>query len=192
MSPTTTVVRWSIHGVAPGSRSLSSMTTHAGRSRTRATLQPRAGDAILAVDYFGARHGAAWRAFQAGRQDTLLIEDHSHDPQSTWATSSTADYAFASLRKTMPISDGAILWSPRGRALPADAGRPCCRREFDEARGHGHQGRIPVGSRHRAVRLPGTAIGWGGRSPQRSDVSDRRVESPDPRVGRPGSLARAA
>jgi len=48
----------------------------------------------------------------------VLVEDHSHDPFSPWAVGSNADYAFSSLRKTLPVPDGAILWSPRGLDLP--------------------------------------------------------------------------
>jgi hypothetical protein len=44
---------------------------------------------------------------------------HSHDPVCGWALRSKADYAFASLRKTLPVPDGAILWSPRSLPLPA-------------------------------------------------------------------------
>lgn len=47
-----------------------------------------------------------------------IIEDHTHDPWSSWARESTADYCFASLRKTLPIPDGAIIWSPKGLPLP--------------------------------------------------------------------------
>jgi hypothetical protein len=47
-----------------------------------------------------------------------LLEDHSQDPFSPWALGSSADYCFASLRKTLPIPDGAILWSPRQFTLP--------------------------------------------------------------------------
>jgi hypothetical protein len=88
------------------------------------TLRPEPDDAVLAVDYFGVRDGTAWSSYQATHPRGLLIEDHSHDPHSTWASSSTADYAFASLRKIMPISDGAILWSPSGRPLPSSPTGP--------------------------------------------------------------------
>jgi hypothetical protein len=50
-----------------------------------------------------------------------LVEDHTHDPQSSWARSSIADFAFASLRKTIPIPDGAIAWSPRHLLVPEAA-----------------------------------------------------------------------
>lgn len=81
------------------------------------TLRPEAGDAVVAVNYFGIREGAAWGAWR-GRTECVLVEDHAHDPASQWATASQADYAFSSLRKTLPVPDGAILWSPRGLPLP--------------------------------------------------------------------------
>jgi hypothetical protein len=76
------------------------------------------GDSVLAVNFFGVSAGEGWRRWQALRPDVFHIEDHSHDPASAWARRSTADFAFASLRKTIPISDGAILWSPRARPVP--------------------------------------------------------------------------
>jgi hypothetical protein len=82
------------------------------------TLQPEATDVVVAVNYFGVRSGEAWRTWRE-RNPCLLVEDHSHDPVSGWALESTAGYAFASLRKTLPVPDGAILWSPRGLPLPA-------------------------------------------------------------------------
>jgi hypothetical protein len=81
------------------------------------SLRPGSRDAVLAVNYFGAREGASWRAWRA-RTDCVLVEDHAHDPASEWATASEADYAFSSLRKTLPVPDGGILWSPRGLPLP--------------------------------------------------------------------------
>jgi hypothetical protein len=81
------------------------------------SLRPGRRDVVVAVNYFGVRSGDAWRAWR-GRADCVLVEDHAHDPASEWATASQADYAFTSLRKTLPVPDGAILWSPRGRDLP--------------------------------------------------------------------------
>ena len=81
------------------------------------TLRPGPRDAVLAVNYFGVRSREPWRAW---REETscVLVEDHAHDPASEWATTSDADYAFSSLRKTLAVPDGAILWSPRGLPLP--------------------------------------------------------------------------
>ena len=74
----------------------------------------RAGDAILVMNYFGLRE-----AVHAPRRDGVdIVEDHSHDPWSPWAQTSSADFCIASLRKTLPLSDGGALWSPRGHALP--------------------------------------------------------------------------
>ena len=86
------------------------------------SLRPRAGDWVLAMNYFGARQQDPWRLWKE-RENVLLLEDHSHDPVSRWALSSDADYAFASLRKTLPVPDGALLWSPRGHKLPAPPGQ---------------------------------------------------------------------
>lgn len=84
-----------------------------------ASITAKSGDMILAVNYFGIRSADAWKDWKANNKDILLVEDHTHDPVSDWAESSTADYAFSSLRKTLPVSDGAILWSPANRVLPA-------------------------------------------------------------------------
>ncbi|WBU88798.1 hypothetical protein [Cellulophaga omnivescoria] len=42
----------------------------------------------------------------------IFIEDHSHGWQSTNCLNSNADYCVASLRKTLPIPLGGILWQP--------------------------------------------------------------------------------
>lgn len=82
-----------------------------------ASLQPGPADVVLAVNYFGVRAGEPFEAWRE-RTDCVLLEDHAHDPASAWATTSTADYGFSSLRKTLPVPDGAILRSPRGLPLP--------------------------------------------------------------------------
>ena len=82
-----------------------------------ATLRPDPYDLVVAVNYFGARAQEPWRKWR-NRNECVLVEDHSHDPVSGWALHSTADYAFASLRKTFPVPDGGLLWSPRGLPLP--------------------------------------------------------------------------
>lgn len=81
------------------------------------TLEAARGDAVIAVNFFGARAGSGWEARRA-EADWTLVEDHSHDPFSPWAVGSDADYAFCSVRKTLPVPDGGILWSPRGLDLP--------------------------------------------------------------------------
>jgi len=84
-------------------------------------LRVSPGDMVLAVNYFGVRLGDHWSAWRESTPLVALIEDHTHDPQSLWARSSTADFAFASLRKTLPLPDGAIAWSPRELSLPEAA-----------------------------------------------------------------------
>jgi hypothetical protein len=81
------------------------------------SLRPARADVVVGVNYFGVRAGEPWQAWRE-RTECVLVEDHAHDPASAWATTSTADYAFSSLRKTLPVPDGAILWSPRGLPLP--------------------------------------------------------------------------
>ncbi|WP_158976806.1 hypothetical protein [Cellulophaga sp. L1A9] len=44
-----------------------------------------------------------------------FIEDHSHGWQSAACKESKADYCFASLRKTLPVPLGGILWQPNGQ-----------------------------------------------------------------------------
>jgi hypothetical protein len=81
------------------------------------SLKPAPRDAVVAVNYFGVREAGPWRRWHE-RTPCFLVEDHAHDPASAWATTSDAHYAFSSLRKTLPVPDGAILWSPRGLPLP--------------------------------------------------------------------------
>jgi hypothetical protein len=75
----------------------------------------REGDVFLAVNYFGLRS----RPRLPEIRGVEVIEDHTHDPWSDWAFHSSADYCVASLRKTLPIPDGGVLWSPRGNEVPA-------------------------------------------------------------------------
>lgn len=81
------------------------------------TLWPEARDFVLAVNYFGVREEIPWQRWRE-KHPCRLVEDHTQDPFSPWALHSTAEYAFASLRKTLPVADGALLWSPRGELLP--------------------------------------------------------------------------
>ncbi len=87
------------------------------------TLAARPGDTVLAISYFGASDGAAWRAWQEQNPGVRLIEDHSLAPFSQWASNSRADIAFASMRKTLPIPDGAWL-KLAGKKPRAAATRP--------------------------------------------------------------------
>lgn len=82
------------------------------------SLHPLSGDLVLAVNFFGIRQGKVWQDWLDQHNNIILIEDHTHDPFSSWAQQSTAHYAMASLRKTLPIPDGAIIWSPKSMQLP--------------------------------------------------------------------------
>lgn len=89
------------------------------------TLTPRKGDMVIAVDYFGVRSPHHWLGWQDAHPGVILLEDHTHDPLSGWARFSKADYAFASLRKTFPAPDGAIVWSPARHSLPSEPEGRC-------------------------------------------------------------------
>lgn len=82
------------------------------------SLNTLPGDLVLAVNLFGIKQGKVWRDWLFQHDDIILIEDHTHDPFSSWAQQSTAHYAMASLRKTLPIPDGGIIWSPQNMKLP--------------------------------------------------------------------------
>lgn len=75
------------------------------------------GDAILIVNFFGVKSREEYAEFF--RLGIPVIEDHSHDPWSTWAMQSQASYLMASLRKTLPIPDGGAIWSNNGSPLPS-------------------------------------------------------------------------
>ena len=76
-------------------------------------LQFLEGDVLFRMNYFGNRKF---------RDNSILkvpvIEDHSHDLIGDWPLNSNADWCIASLRKTLPISEGGILWSPKNHNLP--------------------------------------------------------------------------
>ncbi|MEU4163862.1 hypothetical protein [Actinoplanes sp. NPDC026670] len=86
------------------------------------TLRAADGDVVLAQNLFGREEGTAWHNWARAHPRVTVIEDHSHDPFSDWARTSTAAYAVASLRKTLPIPDGGLLWSPSGLDLPRPSG----------------------------------------------------------------------
>ncbi|HTP13550.1 MAG TPA: hypothetical protein VMM37_07960 [Bacteroidota bacterium] len=87
-----------------------------GNSRTTSLPVLKKGDVLFTVNHFGLLRQSD-PEFAPGRP-SAVIEDHSHDPWSLWACNSTADYCVASLRKTLPIPDGGVAWSPLGRRLP--------------------------------------------------------------------------
>lgn len=87
------------------------------------TLTLGTGDAIVVSNTFGLRAGM--NGPYSVPESVILIEDHTHDPFSEWARTSTAHYCFASLRKWLPVPDGGMLWSNRSETLPTpDPGTP--------------------------------------------------------------------
>lgn len=77
----------------------------------------RNGDALLVVNHFGVRRQPDYAEVPAG---VTIIEDHTHDPWSSWASNSDAAYIVVSLRKTLPLPDGALVYSPKGLSLPIE------------------------------------------------------------------------
>lgn len=71
-------------------------------------------DAILRVNYYGARKFRSTEKIPVA----TIVEDHTHDLIGDWPIHSTADWCIASLRKTLPIPEGGMLWSPMGLKLP--------------------------------------------------------------------------
>ena len=80
-----------------------------------ASLPFQSGDFLLRMNYFGCR---GYRSPEG--IPVPVVEDHSHDLTGPWALGSQADWCIASLRKSLPVPDGGILWSPKGHALPED------------------------------------------------------------------------
>jgi hypothetical protein len=79
-------------------------------------LDLRTGDAVVVSNTLGLRGASPVRAPLPN--GVTLVEDHSHDPFSPWARSSQAAFAFASLRKWVPIPDGGCVWSAQGLDVP--------------------------------------------------------------------------
>jgi hypothetical protein len=75
---------------------------------------PAAHEVLVVVNTFGTRSRVDIDPASSGG----IIEDHTHDPWSGWAMSSSASYCVASLRKTLPIADGGVIWSPGGLPVP--------------------------------------------------------------------------
>ena len=71
------------------------------------------GDALLRVNYFGMR---SYRS--TDKLMVPVVEDHTHDLIGGWALNSTANWCVASLRKSLPVPEGGMLWSPMGLPLP--------------------------------------------------------------------------
>ena len=83
------------------------------------------GDALLRVNYFGLR------ARRSNKEIPVpVVEDHTHDLIGDWAANSDADWCIASLRKTLPLAEGGILWSPKGHTNPSEPNLTECNSEL--------------------------------------------------------------
>lgn len=71
------------------------------------------GDAILVVNYFGLGLPIYYNL-----DGVEIIEDHTHDLIAGATRPTSAEWCIASLRKTLPIADGGVLWSPKSLPLP--------------------------------------------------------------------------
>jgi hypothetical protein len=71
------------------------------------------GDVLLRMNFFGLRSHRS-----NDKINIPVIEDHSHGLFSNWALLSNADWCFASIRKSLPVADGGILWSPKNNSIP--------------------------------------------------------------------------
>jgi hypothetical protein len=77
--------------------------------------KPGHDEALLVTALFGIPpQGLA----QLDRDNVIL--DATHDPIAPWLADVDVPYVVASLRKTLPVPDGAVTWSPRGLSLPKE------------------------------------------------------------------------
>ena len=72
------------------------------------------GDVLLRVNYFGLD-----RVESKLNIPIPIIEDHTLGLNSEWMLKSSADWCVASLRKSLPIAMGGVLWSPKNHSLPS-------------------------------------------------------------------------
>lgn len=74
------------------------------------------GDVLLRVCFFGLQDSL--NSDIPNLSGAEVVDDYSHDPWCQGAWRSDADWAIVSLRKTLPLPDGGVLWSPQGHQLP--------------------------------------------------------------------------
>lgn len=77
------------------------------------SLPFKEGDVLLRMNYFGMRDLRSNKDIPVP-----VIEDHSHDPFGHWALYSDADWCISSIRKSLPLPEGGMMWSPKGHELP--------------------------------------------------------------------------
>ena len=73
------------------------------------------GDVLLRMNFFGMR------GQRNNKKITCpVIEDHTHDMFGHWALYSDADWCIASIRKSLPLPEGGMMWSPKGHKLTVE------------------------------------------------------------------------
>lgn len=77
------------------------------------SLPYKDGDVLFRVNYFGLRSKRSNNSIPVP-----VVEDHTHDLIGDWAINSDADWCIASLRKTLPLAEGGVVWSPKGFRIP--------------------------------------------------------------------------
>ena len=82
------------------------------------SLLASGGDIVVAVNFFASRDFSVWEKWKSKNKDVILIADFSHCPFAEQIFLDCFDYVFASLRKTLPLSDGGYLF---GRNFSANA-----------------------------------------------------------------------
>ncbi len=95
--------------------SVSSYPIIPGKEIKVSDLLIKQGEVLFVNNLFGINQKPDYSVYQG---KITVIEDHTHDPYSDWSCTSQADWCFASLRKTIPLPDGGVLWSPAGHTLP--------------------------------------------------------------------------
>lgn len=73
------------------------------------------GDVLLRMNFFGIRGQRNNKKIPC-----YVIEDHTHDMFGHWALYSEADWCIASIRKSLPVPEGGIMWSPKGHKLSVE------------------------------------------------------------------------
>ena len=66
------------------------------------------GDVLLRMNYFGMRDVRLNSGIPVP-----VIEDHSHEPFGHWALYSDANWCISSIRKSLPLPEGGMIWSPK-------------------------------------------------------------------------------
>lgn len=79
---------------------------------------PKTGDWLLAVNWFGLGFENKWRSWSKYNPGVCILEDHTLSPFDFFESELIGEAAFCSLRKFLPLPDGALLRRRRG-ARPA-------------------------------------------------------------------------